>query len=244
MSSSDLGAEPPSAPRVSPEEAQALLDGRESKGRWAPSRLAPSGRYDVRTEEGRAVTGWGCVTHPEGDAKLLAAAPALAEEVIALNAANAQLGRVRFSAVGDPLVDLQHEIDRLKKNLDALHTAHDTELGVREGRRVQPLRVGEERTAEWQRAETAEAALEHARSRLADAAAMVKVLRDDRAELLTTRAEQEVKLRIADKALAVSASENTRLQAENAQLQKELQRIRDELAPPHELCVGGFRTPE
>lgn len=249
MSSSDLGAEPPSAPRVSPEEAQALLDGRESKGRWAPSRLVPSGRCDVRTAEGRAVTGWGCVTHPEGDAKLLAAAPALAEEVIALGAANArlmeerrrvpvekreavaaQLGRVMFSAADDPLVDLQREVARLKKNLDTLRTAHDTEVGVSEGRRVQLFRVGEERAAEWKRAETAEAALAATRERLAQHASMVEVLRDDRATLLTERADRDERLRRAAEELAAREESLVRTAAENERLHKELQALRAQVA--------------
>jgi hypothetical protein len=294
-----LGAEGETTSRVS--QAQALLDGRESKELRVAAECAtrPDGtRYEVRTVSGLAVTGWGCVTQTKGDAELLAAAPALAQEVVTLGAENArlaehnrylnvrvlqaeqellaqtkaeptpaaaardplaekhkaetaQLGRVMFSVAGDALVDLQHEVARLRKNLDALRSVHDAELSVSEGRRVQLLRVGEERAAEWKRAEAAESALAHTRERLAAQAAMVKVAQDDRADLIMRVSDQAWSLRaVTDEntrlKTEVAARDHTllRIAAENELLHKELQRLRDELAPSHDLCVGGFRTPD
>ena len=103
---------------MSAERAQELLAAADTAGRWTLARARDAGTYEVRSDPGdRPVTGWGRVVQYRGDAALMAAAPELAEAVVALHARHAE----RDAAERDYVAAYRGSVrraDRLQEILD------------------------------------------------------------------------------------------------------------------------------
>lgn len=101
---------------MSAERAQELLAAADTAGRWTLARARDAGTYEVRSDPGdRPVTGWGRVVQYRGDAALMAAAPELAESVVALH------NELRIEQVTSD--GLREDRDELRAELSAVRAA-------------------------------------------------------------------------------------------------------------------------